>query len=339
VAQHLFVNGRPVRDKLLLGALRAAYADLLARDRHPACALYLACDPQLVDVNVHPAKAEVRFRDPGMVRGLVVAALRHALAEAGCRGAPGLATAALGAFRPGPASALPPRPTPGALADTRMLQAPAGFAGFAEAPAAAVDPAPEAAGDFPLGAARAQVFGTYIVAEAAGGLVLVDAHAAHERLVYERLKADRAAAGIAAQPLLVPEIVELSPDACACLLAHAPALAGLGVEIEGFGPGAVAVRALPAALGAVAAGPILRDVLDELTEGGASRSLQARLDAILSRIACHGSVRSGRRLRPEEMNALLRAIETTPHASQCNHGRPTWLRLGRDDLERLFGRR
>ncbi|MGY6412428.1 MAG: DNA mismatch repair endonuclease MutL [Alkalilacustris sp.] len=350
VAQHVLVNGRPVRDRLLLGALKAAYADVLAAGRHPACVLWLDLDPVRVDVNVHPAKAEVRFREAGVVRGLVVGALRQALAEAGHRASGSMSMAALGAFRPGHGAgpAWAPRPTAGALAAAQAAQAPWPDAmaprmpGLAEAPAARMAEsveAPTGPQGGPLGAARAQLFGTYILAEAADGLVLVDAHAAHERLVYERLKRERAASGVAAQPLLVPEIVELSPDTAGRLLEHAQALAELGLQIEPFGPGAVAVRSLPAALGPVAAAPILRDILDEIAEDSAPRSLEARLDAVASRIACHGSVRAGRALRAEEMNALLREIEATPHSGQCNHGRPTWVRLGRDDLERLFGRR
>jgi DNA mismatch repair protein MutL len=338
VAQHFLVNGRPVRDRLLIGALRAAYTDVLARDRHPACVLWLELDPRRVDVNVHPAKAEVRFREAGLVRGLVIAALRHALAGAGHRASGTLAGAALGAFRA-------ERPGVGALAAARDWQAPApawpaALPGLAEAPAARMDPEPDAPAQAgPLGAARAQVFGTYVLAEAADGLVLVDAHAAHERLVYEKLKAQRAERGVAAQALLIPEIVEFAPEDAARLMAHAEALAGLGLVIEGFGPGAVAVRATPALLGPVAAAPLLRDVADEIAGDGAGRSLEARLDAVASRMACHGSVRAGRSLRAEEMNALLREMEATPHSGQCNHGRPTWVRLGREDLDRLFGRR
>ncbi|MBK5928195.1 DNA mismatch repair endonuclease MutL [Rhodobaculum claviforme] len=358
VAQHFMVNGRPVRDRLLLGALKAAYADVLAPGRHPACVLWLDLDPVRVDVNVHPAKAEVRFREAGDVRGLVVGALRHALAGAGHRGSGSLSMAALGAFqagvpghhghhgghggsfqRPGPAAldtaraAMAPWPAiaPGGGADPRIP-------GLSEAPSAPVIAAADTPAPGPLGAARAQVFATYIVAEAEDGLILVDAHAAHERLVYERLKAQRARDGVPAQPLLVPEIVEMASDAAARLLEHADDLDRLGLRIEPFGPGAIAVRALPAALGPVAAAPILRDILDEVTDAGASRSLEARLDAIASRIACHGSVRAGRRLGAEEMNALLREIEATPHSGQCNHGRPTWVRLDRGALDRLFGR-
>jgi DNA mismatch repair protein MutL len=340
VSQYLFVNGRPVQDRLLIGALRAAYADLLPRDRFPAAALFLTCPPHLVDVNVHPAKSEVRFRDPGLARGLIVSALRHALAEAGHRTAPMLSDLALGAARPeGP----PPRyqhdyrPTPQARHAATAWQAP--MPGLAEAPAARIA-APAASEDeaAPLGAARAQVHGTYIIAQTRDGIVLVDQHAAHERLVYERLKRQAGAAGIAAQALLIPEIVSLPPDRAALLLDHADTLATLGLTVEPFGPGAVAVRETPAALGAVDAAALIRDILDELADLGTSGRLRDRIDAVLSRMACHGSVRAGRAMRAEEMNALLREIEATPHSGQCNHGRPTWVALRLADIERLFGR-
>ena len=356
--QYLFVNARPVRDKLLIGALRAAYADVLHSGRHPAAALFLSCDPQLVDVNVHPAKAEVRFRQPGIVRGLIVSALRHALAEAGHRASSTVAGAALGAFRApeadGPAriyrmdrpqGARPTAPAPApALAAARAAQAP----GFAEAtPSGRVEPPPEAgaaaedaaAQGCPLGAARAQLHENYIIAQTRDGMVIVDAHAAHERLVYEKLKRQMAENGVAAQALLIPEIVELAPDEAARLLEAAGDLARLGLVIEPFGPGAVAVRETPALLGQVDAAALLRDVLDELADQGESRALQARLNAVLSRIACHGSVRTGRRMSAPEMNALLREMEATPHSGQCNHGRPTYVELKLADIEKLFGRR
>ena len=360
VAQYLFVNGRPVRDKLLIGALRAAYSDLLSRDRHPAAALFLDCDPQRVDVNVHPAKAEVRFRDPGVARGLIVSALRHALAEAGHRAASTVAGAALGAMRAkaaGPPAARAQRPGPRALAAAHAAQAPAEWPpsagpssapspshspvspGFAEAPSARVEPAMEAPPtDRPLGAARAQLHETYIVAQTEDGLVLVDQHAAHERLVYEKLKRQAAEAGIAAQALLIPEIVELSDDDRARLLAVAGDLGRLGLTVEPFGHGAVAVRETPALLGPVDAAGLVRDILDEIADLGASTTLGARLDAVLSRVACHGSVRAGRRMSADEMNALLREMEATPRSGQCNHGRPTYVALRLSDIERLFGR-
>jgi DNA mismatch repair protein MutL len=349
VAQYLFVNGRPVRDKLLIGALRAAYGDFLGRDRHPVAALFLDCDPQRVDVNVHPAKAEVRFREPGLARGLIVSALRHALAEAGHRASSTVSGAMLGALRPEPA-AWPARryqmdrPAAGALRAAHAGQAPAPMPGFAESPEPSArfedaTPDADAALARPLGAARAQLHENYIIAQTETGLVIVDQHAAHERLVYERLKRQVAENGISAQALLIPEVVELSRSEAARLMEHATDLAALGLVIEAFGPGAVAVRETPAVLGAVNAAALLRDILDELAEMGESGTLGARIDAVLSRMACHGSVRSGRRMRAEEMNALLREMEGTPHSGQCNHGRPTWVELKLADIERLFGRR
>ena len=349
VAQHLFVNGRPVRDKLLIGALKAGYSDLLPRGRHPMAALHLDCPPEAVDVNVHPAKTEVRFRDPGTVRGLLVGALRHALAGAGHRAASAPWAASLGGSSP--PSRAPARPSSAALGTARAAQAPWGFAeassgdaqtAFAVAPSARAELAPEPVpevGEHPLGAARAQLHGTYIVAQTADGVVIVDQHAAHERLVYERLKRARAEAGVPAQALLIPEIVEMPPDDATCLLARAPDLARLGLVIEAFGGDAVAVREIPAALGEVDAGALLADIVDELRDLAHSDALEARLDAILSRMACHGSVRAGRAMRVDEMNALLREMERTPHSGQCNHGRPTWVQLSRADLERLFERR
>ena len=345
VAQHLFVNGRPVRDKLLVGALRAAYADFLSRDRHPAAVLFLDLDPHAVDVNVHPAKAEVRFREPGLARGLIVSALRHALAGAGHRASSTVAGATLGAMRPEAPQARVyqmDRPSAPALRAAYAAQAP----GFAEtAPVMArVEPPPEAEGavpdtSHPLGAARAQLHETYIVAQTADGIVLVDAHAAHERLAYERLKRQMADTGVAAQALLIPEIVELSEGERAMLLDAAGDLARIGLRVEPFGGSAVAVRETPAILGRVDAAALLRDVIDELSDEGQARGVQARIDAVLSRIACHGSVRAGRRMGAEEMNALLRELEATPHSGQCNHGRPTYVELKLADIERLFGRR
>ncbi|MCE8547651.1 DNA mismatch repair endonuclease MutL [Ruegeria pomeroyi] len=354
VAQYLFVNGRPVRDKMLTGALRAAYFDFLSRDRHPAAALFIDCDPMLVDVNVHPAKSEVRFRDPGVARGLIVSALRHALAEAGHRASTTVAGATLGAMRPEQTGARiyqMDRPSPAARMASYQAQAP-GFAELstsysgrmvepepgedarrAEEPAA--ETPPEA---LPLGAARGQVHENYIIAQTADGMVIVDQHAAHERLVYEKLKRQMAENGVAAQALLIPEIVELSNADCARLLDLSDDLARLGLSIEPFGGGAVAVRETPAILGPLDAGAMLRDILDELADQGESATLQARIEAILSRVACHGSIRSGRRMRGEEMNALLREMEATPHSGQCNHGRPTYVELKLSDIERLFGR-
>lgn len=344
VQQYLFVNGRPVRDKLLIGALRGAYMDFLSRDRHPAAVLFIDCDPHLVDVNVHPAKSEVRFRDPGIARGLIVSGLRHALAQAGHRASTTVAGETLGAFRPEPDSPRiyqmdRARPLGGAAQSAYSVQSQAVIEGFSETASARIEPEAEPdAADHPLGAARAHLHENYIIAQTADGIVIVDAHAAHERLVYERLKRQRDATGVASQPLLVPEIVTLGGDADR-LLAIAGDLATLGLVIEPFGPGVIAVRETPAILGPVGAEAMLKDILDELDEMGETTALKSRLDAILSRIACHGSVRTGRRMRADEMNALLREMEATPHSGQCNHGRPTYVELKLTDIERLFGRR
>ena len=342
VAQYLFVNGRPVRDKMLYGALRAAYMDFLSRDRHPAAVLFIDCDPMLVDVNVHPAKSEVRFRDPGLARGLIVSGLRHALAGAGHRASTTVAGATLGAMRPeasAPRVYQMDRPSPGALRAAQDWQAP-GFAETSASFSARVEPEPvvEAADDLPLGAARAQVHENYLIAQTADGIVIVDQHAAHERLVYEKLKQQMAENGVAAQALLIPEIVELSEGDAARLLEVADDLTRLGLTIEPFGGGAVAVRETPAILGAVNARAMLLDILDELADQGDSQSVQARIEAVLSRVACRGSIRSGRRMQADEMNALLREMEATPHSGQCNHGRPTYVELKLADIERLFGR-
>ena len=353
VAQYLFVNGRPVRDKMLTGALRAAYFDFLSRGRHPAAALFIVCDPTLVDVNVHPAKSEVRFRDPGVARGLIVSSLQQALAEAGHRASSTVANATLGAMRPESAQPTPARvyqmdrPSQAARQAAFQAQAP----GFAELSGdysgSVVEPTTMAASatveeppvqDLPLGAARGQVHENYIIAQTADGMVIVDQHAAHERLVYEKLKNQMTENGVAAQALLIPEIVELSEDNCACLMAVVEDLQRLGLTIESFGAGAIAVRETPAILGEVDARAMILDILDELADQGESQMVQARVEAILSRVACHGSIRSGRRLRAEEMNALLREMEATPHSGQCNHGRPTYVELKLSDIERLFGR-
>ena len=342
VAQHLYVNGRPVRDKLLTGALRAGYMDVLAPGRHPAAVLYLACDPQLVDVNVHPAKAEVRFRDPQAARGLVVSALRHGLAGAGHRASSTVGDATLAAFTAEPAAPscayqMDYRPSATAIRASLDLQAP--VPGFAEAPSARTEDPAAVPADAPLGAARAQIHENYIIAQTEDGLVIVDGHAAHERLVYERLKAQAAAAGIARQALLIPQIVDLTPADSARILSIADDLADLGLVIEPFGGGAIAVREVPAMLANLDASALIRDILDDLADQGASDRLRARLDAVLSSMACHGSVRSGRRMTAEEMNALLREMERTPKSGQCNHGRPTWVKLRLTDIERLFGRK
>jgi DNA mismatch repair protein MutL len=349
VAQFLFVNGRPVRDKLLYGALKGAYFDFLSRDRHPAAALFIECDSHKVDVNVHPAKSEVRFRDPGVVRGLIVSALRHALAEAGHRASTTVANATLGAFRPEPVEALArvyqmDRPSMGAMRASYQAQAPApGFADLGDAYSARVEEVIETPEEtplerLPLGAARAQVHENYIIAQTETGMVIVDQHAAHERLVYEKLKAQMAENGVASQALLIPEIVELSEGDCTRILDLSEDLQKLGLFIEPFGGGALAVRETPAILGEVNARAMILDILDELADLGSSQTVQARIEAILSRVACHGSIRSGRRMRAEEMNALLREMEATPHSGQCNHGRPTYVELRLADIERLFGR-
>lgn len=338
--QFLFVNGRPVKDRLLAGAVRGAYADLLARDRHPVVALFVDLDGEQVDVNVHPAKTEVRFRDPALVRGLIVGGLRAALDAAGHRSVQRPSAAALGAWTTGSAAttSFPQRPampavTPPMLHDVApgYTAAPAGRAEMAVAP---VPPA-----DFPLGVARGQVAATYIVAEASDGLVLVDQHAAHERLVLERMKAGAGANGVKAQALLLPQVVELDEPACDRLEAESAALARLGLELERFGPRAVLVRAMPAPLGTADATRLVTDIADDLAAHDAPLSLKERLDEVAATMACHGSVRAGRILSVNEMNMLLREMEATPHSGQCNHGRPTWVKLSTADVERLFGRR
>jgi DNA mismatch repair protein MutL len=334
-----------VRDRLLQGALRAAYADFLARDRHPTAALYLELEPTLVDVNVHPAKAEVRFRDPSLVRGLIVGALRHALAGAGHRSSTTTASAALGGFRPASYAPAPSWPQPlwsGSAAPA--LPGVAELSARAEMPEQAA-PSP-ASGvvfdpvDQPLGAARAQLHETYVIAQTRDGIVIVDQHAAHERLVYERMKAEMAdQRGVARQALLIPEVVELDPADAERVCARADELAALGLVVEPFGPGAVLVRETPALLGEVEAAGLVRDIADDLAENGAALALGERLQEVCATMACHGSVRAGRRLTAAEMNALLRQMEATPHSGQCNHGRPTYVELKLSDIEKLFGRR
>jgi DNA mismatch repair protein MutL len=338
--QFTFVNGRPVRDKLISGAIRGAYADVMTRGRFPAVALFITCAPERVDVNVHPAKSEVRFRDPGFVRGLIVSAIRRALTQPGTRADSSLGDAAGHSFH-----AYAPR-----------NQTPSGFgahpAGFTEgaqvamdmgaAPAARVDRQPQEedlyAGN-PLGVARAQIHGTYIVAQTAAGLVLVDQHAAHERLVYERLKNERAGGRIITQPLLVPQVVDLDPVQVSLIAAAEGMLAEAGLAAEPFGEGAVLIREVPAALAHADMAGLLRDVADDLAEHGQTTRVEERINHLLATMACHYSVRAGRTLRPEEMNALLREMEVTPNSGQCNHGRPTFIELKLADLERLFGRR
>jgi DNA mismatch repair protein MutL len=362
--QYLFVNGRPVRDRLLQGALRAAYADFLARDRHPLAALYVELDTAYVDVNVHPAKAEVRFRDPGLVRGLIVGGLRHALASAGHRASTTVAAAALGGLRPQsyPGQGYTPPPAAGGFSSwTAGGWTPSGGGGLAAALqtlpgltevsaraevayepqgvaepglAPALDPV-----DFPLGAARAQVHETYIVAQTRDGVVIVDQHAAHERLVYERMKSEMAGGAVSRQALLLPEVVELDPAEAERVAGRAEELAQLGLIVEPFGPGAVLVRETPALLGETDVQGLVRDIADDLAENGQALALKERMEEVCSTMACHGSVRAGRRLTAPEMNALLRQMEATPHSGQCNHGRPTYVELKLSDIERLFGRR
>jgi DNA mismatch repair protein MutL len=347
--QYLFVNGRPVRDKLVIGAVRGAYADFLARDRHPALALFLELPPGLVDVNVHPAKTEVRFLDAGAVRGLLIGALRHGLAQAGHRAATTPSAYALGkmtqgGFAPGgprgPSTHNPFAPI-GAESEKEFRERADSFEG-AHTPGARINaPEDDAAGteNFPLGAARAQLHETYIVAQTADGLVIVDQHAAHERLVYERMKAALEAGGVVRQGLLIPEIVELDAEEAARLERRFEEFAGLGLAMERFGEDAVLVRETPALLGVADIKGLVRALADDLAEFGESCVLKERLQEVCSSMACHGSVRAGRRLGGDEMNALLRQMEATPHSGQCNHGRPTYVELKLADIERLFGRR
>jgi DNA mismatch repair protein MutL len=357
--QFLFVNGRPVRDRLLVGAVRGAYRDFLAGNRHPVLALFLEIAPDAVDVNVHPAKSEVRFRDAGIVRGLIVGALKHALAEAGHRASTTVAEAALGAVRPGVdpmaahsgrGAARPPSSGYGAgLAEMTAayhvpLPGDAHLPGLDGAPSARTGEAPESANeelpiDFPLGVARGQVHSTYIVAQTADGIVVVDQHAAHERLVYERMKKALGQTGVARQGLLIPEVIDLDPGAAERIAARAGELAELGLVIEAFGAGAVVVREVPALLGDMDVGGLVRDLADDLAEFDEAHALKDRLADVCSTMACHGSVRAGRRLNATEMNALLREMEATPNSGQCNHGRPTYVELKLTDIERLFGRR
>ncbi len=343
--QYLFVNGRPVRDRLLMGAIRGAYAEMLPRDRHAVVALFLDVPPNEVDVNVHPAKTEVRFRDPAMVRGMIVSGLRRALDAAGHRSVQRPSEDALAMWRPEVAAV--PVPGWGPMADAGPGAA--GYQGvrdrptfFTAPPAARAEPAwapaPQTVAH-PLGVARGQVAQTYIVAEAEDGLVLVDQHAAHERLVLERMRAALAGGQIAAQALLIPEVVELDEPACDRLEARADELAELGLDLERFGPAAMLVRSTPALLGQADPTGLVTDLADELAAFDEALSLRERLDAVAGTMACHGSVRAGRVLGVAEMNALLREMEVTPHSGQCNHGRPTWVKLSMTDVEKLFGRK
>lgn len=362
--QYLFVNGRPVKDRMLNGVIRAAYQDFLARDRHPMAALFVDLDPEYVDVNVHPAKTEVRFRDAGNVRGLIIGALRHALAAAGHRASTTVAAAALGkaqsepvqadVFRPSTlwADSQPrsmPRPETSFPSHSPAYPSPMSSHSAVETPppssydgglSARVEPEPgHDPIDHPLGVARAQLHETYVVAQTEDGIVIVDQHAAHERLVYEDMKRQMAIGGVKRQALLIPDIVELTEDEAARVIERASELAELGLEIEPFGAGAVCVRATPALFGEMDAGGLIQDLADDFAEYDAGLALKERFEEVMGNMACRGSVRAGRRLNAEEMNALLRQMETTPHSGQCNHGRPTYVELKLADIERLFGRR
>ncbi len=347
--QFLFVNGRPVRDRLLIGAVRGAYADFLARDRHPALALFVECDPAFVDVNVHPAKTEVRFRDAGLVRGLIVGALKYSLAQAGHRASTTVAGAALAALqRQAPAGFQAPQgwsreswdaPAPARQFGVGESAQPA-FAGQRGAMVSArVEAVPAGVAELPLGLARAQLHETYVLAQTGDGIVIVDQHAAHERLVYERMKKALAQGGVVRQPLLIPEVVDLDPAEVTRLMTRADELAELGLVVEAFGPDAVMVRETPALLGKLDIKALMRDLADEIAETGNALTLKEKLEEVSGTLACHMSVRAGRRLNAEEMNALLREMEATPHSGQCNHGRPTYVELKLSDIERLFGRR
>ena len=354
-AIHLFVNGRAVRDKQLTGAVRAAYADFLPSGRHPTLALFVACSPDFVDVNVHPAKAEVRFRDPGLVRGLIIGALKQAMAAAMHRASPttGAAVAAFARRPDWSATTRSPAWHPAPAQDWSAARSPTLPPGFGETAQASFDHgAPEADGRAgaasmaaealaaPLGAARAQVHDTYILAQTLDGVVIVDQHAAHERLVYERLKAARAASGLERQALLIPAVVDMDGRDVERLVEAAALLETLGLVLEAFGPGAVLLRETPAILGVLDAAGLLRDLAAGLRDDEAgTTSLERRLDHVLATLACHHSVRAGRRLNAEEMNALLREMERTPGSGQCNHGRPTYVELKLADIQRLFGRR
>jgi DNA mismatch repair protein MutL len=354
LGQYLFVNGRPVRDKLILGAVRAAYSDYLPRDRHPVVALFVTLDPQEVDANVHPAKTEVRFRNAGLVRALIVHALKEGLAREGRRTAANSDGAAISAFRP----ALVPRPTnwdwrhsPACPAGPLPSFEQSAATAFSEPAQTTFDVGAPTADirfqeapnldllDRPLGAARTQIHETYIVSQTRDGLIVVDQHAAHERIVYEKLKASLARDGVQRQILLIPEIVELDEATVEKLLARGEELASFGLAIESFGPGAVAVRETPSLLGRADAGGLLRDLAEHMAEWDEALPLERRLMHVAATMACHGSVRAGRRLKPEEMNALLREMEETPNSGQCNHGRPTYVELKLVDIEKLFGRR
>jgi DNA mismatch repair protein MutL len=350
--QYLFVNGRPVKDRLLVGAVRGAYSDMLARDRHAVLALFLEVPPEDVDVNVHPAKTEVRFRDPAFIRGFIVSGLRHALEGAGQKSAQSPAASAMGNWQAEPiARRSEPAPALASLfareyASSGVRELGQAWRGYEETilnPSARAEVAEEetkSAQHFPLGVARGQVAGTYIIAEAEDGLVIVDQHAAHERLVLEQLKAAGAGEAMsAAQALLLPEVVELDEPQCDRLEEAARKLAEHGLALERFGPSAMLVRAVPSVLAKGDVHALVRDVADDLAQNGDTLLLGERLDHVLATMACHGSVRAGRALSVAEMNALLREMERTPRSGQCNHGRPTWVKLALEDVEKLFGRR
>jgi DNA mismatch repair protein MutL len=354
--QYFFVNGRPVRDKLMIGAVRGAYMDFLAYDRHPMLCLFLSIPSDLVDVNVHPAKAEVRFQDAALIRGMIVGGLKHALAEAGHRASTTVAAQTLQSFQPSPSllqwdgeyrqnqpsynnpKGMAEAPYTGTYYDGNLART---LPGMQSQPAARSHlqevPAPNNA--FPLGAACAQVHETYIVAQTGDGLVLVDQHAAHERLVYEKMKQDLAEGGIKSQPLLLPEVIEMDEPSVERLLVRKNELEELGLFIDSFGPGAIVVQEIPALLGETDIRQLVRDLADDIVTYGQTLSLKEKLEEVCSTMACHGSVRAGRRLTADEMNALLRQMEKTPHSGQCNHGRPTYVELKLQDIEKLFGRR
>ena len=346
--QYLFVNGRPVKDRLLIGALRGAYADMLARDRHPVVALFLDVPPLDVDVNVHPAKTEVRFRDPTMIRGMIVSGLRRALDAEGFRAVQNADPAALSAWRAEPVSPTPIGAMP--IFDAASVSYNPLASSFGDRRSSFLTPPPQARAEpaaapapegqsFPLGVARGQVARTYIVAEAEDGLVIVDQHAAHERLTLERMRRAMEGQGVASQALLLPEVVELEEPACDRLEARAAELRDFGLELERFGPSAMLVRAVPAMLGQSDVQGLVTDLADDLAAYDSALSLKERLDLVAATMACHGSVRAGRVLSVAEMNALLREMEVTPRSGQCNHGRPTWVKLGHGDIEKLFGRK